>query len=243
MSLNYAVLAAQNVSRKNTSPDQRNAPRIVRCYHYEREGHYFREYSENASSQSEEEGDMDAYVVEGIIPTRRERPKHKPEKEESLVKKVRRKREPSVINSLDSYNVADDILALPVTVTIRQMLQYPKTTTTKCYAKIERKPIIAVLDSGATTPEETDISDKDSDTCDKFEYESEELKEKKGYYMEEQSDGELYKNPWENMQSPAIYMTTLEKEEQKEAMKFFEKEKNLFVKDITELTQTNVIHH
>ncbi|CAG8697466.1 10082_t:CDS:2, partial [Acaulospora morrowiae] len=88
---------------------------------------------------------------------------------------------------------------------------------------------------------------------------------------EERSDGELYENPWENMQSPAIYMTTLEeiptrdgdhderrndegtpkqnvdirltKEELEEATIFFEKEKDLFAKDITELTQTDVIHH
>ncbi|CAG8683260.1 18482_t:CDS:1, partial [Acaulospora morrowiae] len=45
------------------------------------------------------------------------------------------------------------------------------------------------------TPKETDISDKDLDTCNEFKYKSEELEEKEGYYMKEQSDGELYENP------------------------------------------------
>ncbi|CAG8613899.1 4588_t:CDS:2, partial [Acaulospora morrowiae] len=174
-----------------------------------RKGHYSHECPENASlvPQSEKEGDMDAYIAGDTIPTRRERPKCKQK------------------SSLDGLN------------------HIPKI----------RRAVNSTL-------EKMDISDKNQDTCDEFEYESEELEEKEEYYTEERSDRELYENPWENMQSLAIYMTTLEKiptcdedhdkcrndegtpkqnidirlikEEQEEATKFFEKEKNLFAKDI-----------
>ncbi|CAG8785149.1 9895_t:CDS:2, partial [Acaulospora morrowiae] len=104
--------------------------------------------------QLEEENSIDAYVAGGTMLAKRERPKCKPEsssgesshvskirravdpvepmemstqsmEKEVPAKKIRRKREPSVIDSLDPYDIADNILALPATATIEQMLQYP----------------------------------------------------------------------------------------------------------------------
>ncbi|RIA99835.1 hypothetical protein C2G38_2237371 [Gigaspora rosea] len=41
------------------------------------------------------------------------------------LKKMKRKRGPSKIDSLTPYNVADDILHLPTSITVGQLLQYP----------------------------------------------------------------------------------------------------------------------
>ena len=87
----------------------------------------------------------------------------------------RTKRQPSIIDQLTSYDIADDILNSPANVKIGQMLQYPdqkrnltkilkrsatpsnyvetgeekRTTAAKCYVRIKGNPVAAVLDSGA----------------------------------------------------------------------------------------------
>ncbi|RIB21685.1 hypothetical protein C2G38_2175946 [Gigaspora rosea] len=43
----------------------------------------------------------------------------------TLLNKTKRKCRPSKIDSLNPYNVADDILALPTSATVGQILQYP----------------------------------------------------------------------------------------------------------------------
>ncbi|CAG8510750.1 31934_t:CDS:2 [Gigaspora margarita] len=91
--------------------------------------------------------------------------------------KTKGKRRLSKIDSLNPYNVADDILALPTSATVGQNLQYPNqrrnlakilkcpvnlketnflypeeqrcTTAARCYIRIRNSPVLAVLDSGA----------------------------------------------------------------------------------------------
>ncbi|CAG8749713.1 10719_t:CDS:1, partial [Acaulospora morrowiae] len=55
------------------------------------------------------------------------------------IPKPRRKREPSVVDSLASYNIADDVLALKSNITLGQLLQYPNQR--RNLAKILRRPV------------------------------------------------------------------------------------------------------
>jgi hypothetical protein len=94
------------------------------------------------------------------------------------VKKPKIKSQPSVVDQLPPYDVSEDILKLPSSATVGQMLQYPsqrrnlvkilkrpkktvetnylqsendsrKTSSAKCYVRIKGNPVIAILDSGA----------------------------------------------------------------------------------------------
>ena len=60
------------------------------------------------------------------------------EEVDAPVRKLRRKRDPSVIDQLAPYNVAEDILNLPASATIGQMLQYPNQR--RNLAKVLRRP-------------------------------------------------------------------------------------------------------
>ncbi|CAG8627102.1 13990_t:CDS:2 [Acaulospora morrowiae] len=148
--------------------------------------------------QSEEENDMNAYIAGGTIPAKRGRPKCK--LESSLgrlnhIPKIRRAANPVKLIEMNIQPIEEKLPKL--------YLKYQDQST--------EIPISHNDMTFLQTPEEMDKSNEDPNTCDEFEYESEELEKKEEYYMEEWSDGELYENPWENMQSPAIYMTTLEK--------------------------------
>src|SRR5688572_20674369 len=92
-------------------------------------------------------------------------------------KKTRAKRQPSIIDEIPPYDIAQDILNLQSTAKLGQMLKYPdqkrnltkilkrparqeeakhvetssekRTTAAKCYVRIKGNPVNAVLDSGA----------------------------------------------------------------------------------------------
>lgn len=91
------------------------------------------------------------------------------------------KRSPSVVDQLTSYDVSEDILQMQSSAKIGQLLKYPdqkknltkilkrptqanllerdlekKTTAAKCYVRIKRNPIAAILDSGAAVSIITD---------------------------------------------------------------------------------------
>ncbi|CAG8714801.1 10873_t:CDS:1, partial [Acaulospora morrowiae] len=113
-------------------------------------------------------------------------------------------------------------------------------------------------------PEELEENDCGSeDMFEGIEYESEEVKKEEGYYTGDLSEGKE-RVDWEEISSPAIYLTALEevptweeegveytdekhkmeldnltKEEQAEVMKLFGKEGELFAEEMNELTQTN----
>ncbi|CAG8703221.1 2210_t:CDS:2, partial [Acaulospora morrowiae] len=58
---------------------------------------------------------------------------------------------------------------------------------------------------------ESDQESVETDLFDEFEYEEEKIDERDGYYTGDVLlDKELYKNPWEEMESPAIYLTNME---------------------------------
>ncbi|CAG8720850.1 18446_t:CDS:2, partial [Acaulospora morrowiae] len=58
---------------------------------------------------------------------------------------------------------------------------------------------------------ESDQESVETDLFDEFEYEKEKVDERDGYYTGNVfSDEELYENPWEEMESPAIYLTNVE---------------------------------
>ncbi|CAG8778861.1 8307_t:CDS:2, partial [Acaulospora morrowiae] len=55
------------------------------------------------------------------------------------IPKLRKKRGPSVVDSLTSYNIADDVLTLKSNITLGQLLQYPNQC--RNLAKILRRPV------------------------------------------------------------------------------------------------------
>ena len=57
------------------------------------------------------------------------------------LKNPKRKRGPSKIDSLKLYNIADDILSLPTSTTVEQILQYPNQR--RNLAKILKRPPIS----------------------------------------------------------------------------------------------------
>src|SRR6185295_1031263 len=95
---------------------------------------------------------------------------------EKIEKKPRVKRQPSIIDQMTPYDIAADILNMQSSAKIGQMLKYPgqkknltkilkrpqpkethhvkteevkRTTAAKCYIRIKKNPVVAVLDSGA----------------------------------------------------------------------------------------------
>ncbi|CAG8658826.1 13685_t:CDS:2, partial [Acaulospora morrowiae] len=68
---------------------------------------------------------------------------------------------------------------------------------------------------------ESDQESTETDLFNEFEYKEEKIDERDGYYTDDMLlDKELYENPWEEMKSPAIYLTNVEEvptlEEEKE---------------------------
>ncbi|CAG8781668.1 772_t:CDS:1, partial [Acaulospora morrowiae] len=94
-----------------------------------------------------------------------------------VIKKPRRKRLPSVVDTLKPYDISEDILSMKANATFAQLLKYPdqqrnlskilkrakppeetnqvssadmlKTTAAKCYVRVGDKTMVAVLDTGA----------------------------------------------------------------------------------------------
>ncbi|CAG8775022.1 3723_t:CDS:1, partial [Ambispora leptoticha] len=93
-------------------------------------------------------------------------------------KRIVNKRLPSVVDKLDPYNIAEDLLSMQARATYGQLLQYPnqrrnlakavrrtkaptteanysqasakqKTIAMRCHVRIKGNPAVAILDSGA----------------------------------------------------------------------------------------------
>ncbi|CAG8747776.1 22157_t:CDS:2, partial [Cetraspora pellucida] len=119
-----------------------------------------------------------------------------------------------------------------------------------------------------------DLYDDEDNLFDCLIYEDEEVEETEGYFTEElmsKEDAELYSNPWQDVQSPAAYLSHVEElstthvepkvddlkekvekmcvneeldaEQQKEAKKLLKREKDIFAQTVDELGCTNHTHH
>ncbi|CAG8822167.1 24833_t:CDS:2, partial [Gigaspora margarita] len=148
-----------------------------------------------------------------------------PEMERSNITNKKKGRcRPLVIDSLSPYNVTEDILALPTTVTVGQMLQYPNqrrnlaqvlkrllttskanfinveekkcTTGARCCIKIQGSFILAGL---KWYKEEEEYNSEGGDTFDEFNYEEDEkIEEVEGCFIKE------YYN-----ENPALFLTNI----------------------------------
>ncbi|CAG8635973.1 4552_t:CDS:2 [Gigaspora margarita] len=143
----------------------------------------------------------------------------------------RRKRGPSVIDQLEPYYVAQDILNTQASVTIGQLLQYPN----------QRRPPVEPIED----PES-------EDTFDEFEYEDEILEEAEGYFAKGAPDPAVYlanieelpareTDPEEETLNQKLEKNLaeapLEPEEREATLNLLNKEKNIFARNINDLGQ------
>ncbi|CAG8664047.1 17619_t:CDS:2, partial [Cetraspora pellucida] len=139
--------------------------------------------------------------------------------EETSLSRIRRKREPSVIDKLVPYDMSNDIISLKANVTLGQMLQYPDQR--QKLAKVLKRPLLPLVPVAPplelmethTVQENSsmDLEDvEDEGTFDEFEFEDELLEEAEGYFTGRTSGIELFENLWEDCNSPATYLAHVE---------------------------------
>ncbi|CAG8542574.1 4497_t:CDS:2, partial [Scutellospora calospora] len=157
--------------------------------------------------------------------------------------KSKRKRGPSIVDSLTPYDVAEDLLSLPTSATLGQLLQYPNQR--KNLAKLLKRP----------RSSEDDYGSEGGDTFDEFDYE--ESDEIEGQFLEYEENPALYltniesvpigddkeeKSIEEKIQE-SIKNDELTPQQQCTVQMFLWSNKDMFAQGLEDLGQTNLITH